>query len=196
MTAHSLLDNISTEHRSALYYGKYEYKLSFSLEGAYWTRDKYTWKRYSEYRLGNRANQMFTAGYNHEKLERFYNWRESLDKNNKHSVRTEGWSLTIYANDVKILEEVIEVMTLDLASVNIVRAITSIPVGIKLFATQPTFRFRTYFKPSRVDADWRTSFLEFLSRYPSIVPCRGASNTDGDELRLVSQEFVVPPRAR
>lgn len=171
----SSLNKIVEEHKSALFYNKYEYRISFDLHGAWRTNYCDNISQFDE-----KINDLTTtySGYNFvprleeelKKIDRtliakFIYWRglnyQRGSKQNSMTISTQSDSVKIYTNDVAIINEIKQ---LGFDNVVTTKVTISIPHGVMLFANPPPSNYRTYFKYKRVDEDFRSNLRDFLTQ--------------------------------
>jgi hypothetical protein len=175
----SLLNDITVEDRSILYYKKYHYRVTFHLEHA--NRTLFTdtplefdqritalakdWKRF---------DIIIPDKWDKQPIYNFIAWRAKhyhrKGKDNALLVNLASNHVKVYCNDLGIVPELEQLgFSPVVAKVN-----PSVPVGVKLFKTDPPHRYRTYFKAKRIDSDWKKSLDSFLTEYSdTIYPCEG-----------------------
>ena len=180
----SLPDAI-VKDRPILYYNKFKYRLTFRLLGAGLTEyrrkiDEYKAniadRIYQNSRAINQGREPAWPGaenINFTTIEQFLIFREKYHSRRQPTdlagIYASGDSVRIFSNDLSILDEAVKLNCQDyvLTKINVV---LDTP-GIMLFSREPKFKYRTYFKPKRVTADWKTEFKTFLKNHTEIVPC-------------------------
>lgn len=84
-------------------------------------------------------------------------------------IYSSGNTVRLFTNDLNIIDE-----SFDLGGFNYsLSEVEVMPVepGVKLFARQPKYKYRTYFKEKRVNQEWKDNLRIFLKNHPEIVPC-------------------------
>lgn len=139
------------EDRTILYYNKFKYRVSVR-----------TPRGQESIQLGNLISlpEMHTTSYtDREKISIFLALHR---ENNK--FRLEGNRITFFSNDLALVEQF-----QSLANAGpITEAIVT--HGVKLFKNTPPAKFRSYLKTKRVEAEFRSAFVEYLERTDGLRP--------------------------
>lgn len=143
-------------NRDRMFYGKYMYRATFELPGAY-----FLWRYSPRTSMTITEDQVKThyKPYSHEPiilsslpwLNVVHNYTVDNKKSKELTRRIEGKKVSFYSNDLDLLKELETLLTdidikYDVASVNKVS-------GIKYFSRQPKYQYRTYFKSKRISID-------------------------------------------
>ena len=182
----------SIELRPSLYYNKYRYRARFFLSGlnrTYYVNsiEEYTrkitsmekerslWGIYND--AVAKKTELELANINLNSIENFINWRNIYTKkdNKQAMLRLEGNTAGIFSNDLDLLK------TLENIQPNLNIYYTKVDIDltadtyIKYFVQEPKFKYRVYFKTTRVSHDLKDKLTNFLKRYEStgttIVSC-------------------------
>jgi hypothetical protein len=156
------------DHRSTLYYGKYQFRARLTLDGLNRT---YFAKNFLEYEKVIDRNKKKTSGKRRIELdkidmaaiERYINWRNTNKDNKTAMIRVEGNTAGVFSNDLqllKTLEQISPGTTVDYTEVD-----QSIPQGTKYYVKQPKHNYRVYLKSKRVSDEWKKSLSRFFDRY-------------------------------
>lgn len=157
-----------TENRSALYYNKYEYKVRFKIKlvgRARYCTDIYSFNQKIK-DLRNRgwiSNSYYPNASNISNIEKFLNWRNTLDKS-KAMLRIDTNSFTVYSNDLSILTDLLN-NTFNTVDFKVCRSNATGESGVIYFKRTPPSNYRVYFKFAKVNDNFCEVLQEVLQRY-------------------------------
>lgn len=160
-----------TEERETLFYKKYQYRASFRCSGISYTRMA---KSYIEFERSYNSRfhkaSTLTAGQK-KTIKQFIDWKNDIiSKKLEVSFRLEGWTASIYSNDLELLETLTNfVRDFKLTEVKLLNA----PAGTKYFVRQPKHTHRAYLNNLRIPIGDFSSLKEMLNRYEnSLFPSK------------------------
>jgi len=179
------------DHRCTLYYGKYNYRARFSLEGlqsTYYAKDFLGFlgviaRRKESIRnvASGRYNIMHHTRVLNEiesidldAIERFIDWRNrnTKGKDKQAMLRVEGKVAGVFSNDLQLLttlENLTPGLVVDYTEID-----QSIPQGVKYYVNKPKHNYRVYLRSKRVDEKIKEDLSRFVDRYKNtetvIVP--------------------------
>jgi hypothetical protein len=97
-------------------------------------------------------------------VQKFFEWKlaNQGEKNNRTcNIRVEGNVASVFSNDLDLLKTLESIgCVVDYTEVD-----STIPIGIKYFVKEPTFKYRFYLKSKRVEDDFVQKLNEFVNRY-------------------------------
>lgn len=158
------------DHRSTLYYSKYQYRARITLDGLNRT---YFAKTFLEYlnvinRAAKRSKSQAAdiAKIDLDSIERYINWRNdnTSSKNKLAMIRVEANVAGVFSNDLSLLKT-LEKIAPGVATVDYTEVDQSIPHGTKYYVKEPKHKFRVYLKSKRVKDEWKESMSRFIARY-------------------------------
>jgi hypothetical protein len=118
---------------------------------------------YSYYR-----RKIDTDKVNYEAVEKFLTFRNTYRENkNLVAFRHEGISIFIYTNELKIIDE-----ALDIGFTSEVTQVVPMPSKVILFKKDPPAAYRIYCKTSTHPGSIRQELVDYLTRTPDMVPSR------------------------
>ena len=158
---------IETDHRGALYYGKYQYRARLELVGLNRTyKAKTILEVVQRIHRYSRAKELDTMDL--DSIERFINWRNTyaapVDKSTKQAlIRVESITAGVFSNDLQLLQTLEKIAGKD--AVDYSQVDMSIPTGIKYFVKEPTYNYRVYLKSKLVPDKFPEDLKRFIARY-------------------------------
>ena len=163
------------DYRDSDYYGKYKYRVRFSIEGVRYAMYEKNFdgliKRYNILtgwkKIKDADRPVVTE--NLEALGKFIDFRNMLKENNIGFVRIESSRISIFSNDLKLLK------TSENIKVGIfydyTEAQTNNFVGIKSFVNDPKHKYRVYLKTKMVQQNLIKDLKDLMDRSPDLHPC-------------------------
>ena len=162
------------DYRDSDYYGKYKYRVRFSLEGVRYAMYEKNFdglmKRYNILtgwkKIRDADRPVVTE--NLEALQKFIDFRNMLKENNTGLVRIECSKIAIFSNDLALLktsESIKDGISYDYTEVQ-----TNNFVGIKSFVNDPRHKYRVYLKSKMIKNSFITQLDELLNRYKELHP--------------------------
>lgn len=160
------------DHRSTLYYSKYNYRARLTVPGlnrTYYTKTFIHYLKLLErIKKGNpigRIQQEIDL-IDLDSIERYIDWRNTNAKGSKKSamIRVEGNTAGVFSNDLQLLKT-LEFIAPGIATVDYTEIDQSIPHGVKYYVKKPKHNYRVYLKSKRVDDNWKESMNRFIDRY-------------------------------
>jgi hypothetical protein len=122
------------------------------------------------------------ANINLNSIENFINWRNIYTKkeNKQAMLRLEGNTAGIFSNDLALLKTLKNIQpNLNICYTKVDVDLT-LDTSVKYFVQEPKFKYRVYFKTTRVPHDIKNKLTNFLKRYEStgttIVSCTALRN--------------------
>lgn len=202
--------------RRQLYYNRYRYRATLTLQGLNRTYHCPTFVSF----LKRLEQQLTTADDDNwswtqtrkaeissldlNSLERWIAWRNhNFNKYRRPQtlmIRIEQATAGIFSNDLALLETLRQIDPGTPVSVVITEADPCIPQGVLTFAKQPKHRYRVYFKGGTTPASFRDNLQEFIDRYKStpteVFPCGAlnrwlTSTTNVWRLKYCSSGFCI-----
>lgn len=162
------------DHRSGLYYSKYQYRARVYINGV-----TIIWWCDNEQDIHDKISKHKQRWRNCDVQQcvNFLNWKNSLPpKDKSYSIRIEGSTASIFSNDLAFLNN-LETLGFN---TDITEVDSSIPEGVKYFKEEPKYKYRLYFKSKVVPEDYHKKVRSFLERYKDtstvIVPSRALKN--------------------
>jgi len=166
------------DHRSNLYYNKYQYRARLRLTGLNrtWyakTLDEYK-DRIKEVRSWDPSDvpkiRKDLDNVDMDAIGRYIDWRNIYFTPPKKSdkkvlIRIESSVAAVFSNDLSILQTLETINGTD--SVDYSSVDTSMPAGVKYFVNEPKYNYRIYFKSKRTDEKFRDNLCKFIDRYKS-----------------------------
>jgi len=162
------------DYRDSDYYGKYKYRVRFSIEGIRYAMYEKNFdglmKRYNTttgWRKIKDADRPVVTD-NLEALGRFIDFRNMLKENNTGLVRVESNKIAIFSNDLALLrtsETIKNGVFYDYTEVQ-----TNNFVGIKSFVNDPKHKYRVYLKSKMIQDSFVTQLGELLTRSDELHP--------------------------
>jgi len=171
--------------RDKLYFGQFKYRLIFDLPGSGWTDYRRTIEDFEvdlNIRLMENASAVLKGkdrpwpnidNIDLDTISKFIDYREKY-----HPRRSKAtiagiysyWdSVRIFTNDLTIIHESFDIGGSNYALSEVDKI--EVPPGVMLFARQPKFKYRTYFKEKRVDQQWKDDLKHLITNNPGLVPC-------------------------
>ena len=162
------------DYRDSDYYGKYKYRVRFSLEGVRYAMYEKNFdgliKRYNVLtgwkKIKDADRPVVTE--NLEALGKFIDFRNMLKENNTGLVRVESNKISIFSNDLELLktsESIKNGIFYDYTETQINNF-----VGIKSFVNEPKHKYRVYLKSKLIQNSFITQLDELLKRSTDLHP--------------------------
>jgi hypothetical protein len=162
------------DYRDSDYYGKYKYRVRFSLEGVRYAMYEKNFdglmKRYNVLtgwkKIRDADRPVVTD--NLEALGKFIDFRNMLKENNTGLVRIESSKISIFSNDLSLLktsESIKNGIFYDYTEVQ-----TNNFVGIKSFVKDPKHKYRVYLKSKMIQNLFVTQLDDLLKRSQELHP--------------------------
>jgi hypothetical protein len=160
------------DHRSTLYYSKYQYRARISLSGlnrTYFAKNFLDYlkviERLKKGRHGTKMQQELDS-IDLDSIERFITWRNTnTDSKNKLAmIRVEGNTAGVFSNDLQLLKT-LEKIGPGIAIIDYTEIDQTIPHGTKYYVKEPKYKYRVYLKSKRIDENWKESMRRFIDRY-------------------------------
>lgn len=172
------MSKYTIENRNSLFFGKYQYRSSFTLVGAYYANRNNTVEAMKEYiKERDQDFQEFGKKWGRHNLllsdyinvySKFIRWREKNKE--KIMVRTHGDDVSIFTNDVKVIESLSKLDT------EITPTTTEVNLECEpnvLLRKDPKHNYRVYLKSRRIKDEFHKELADFFNqRKQSIFPCR------------------------
>jgi len=163
------------DYRDSDYYGKYKYRVRFSIEGVRYAMYEKNFdgliKRYNiltGWKKIKDADRPVVTD-NLEALGKFIDFRNMLKDNNTGLVRIEHNKIAMFSNDLSLLktsESIKEGIFYDYTE-----AQTNNFIGVKSFVNDPKHKYRVYLKSRKVDDTiFATQLGDLLKRTPELYP--------------------------
>ena len=162
------------DYRDSDYYGKYKYRVRFSIEGVRYAMYEKNFdglmKRYNLLSGWKKIKDIDrpVVTENLEALEKFIDFRNMLKENNTGLVRIEGNKISIFSNDLALLntsESIKNGIFYDYTE-----AQTNNFVGVKSFVNEPIHKYRVYLKSKMINNSFVTQLDDLLKRSPDLYP--------------------------
>jgi len=169
---------IKVKDSKCLYFNKFSYKVRLKADElqcvTIYANHMDNFRQILKERLRNQPNYSYYRRkidrnkVNYEAVEKFLTFRNTYRKNkNLVAFRHEGSSIFIYANELKIIDEV-----LDIGFTAEVTQIVPMPSKVILFKKDPPAAYRIYCKTSTHPGSIRQELRDYLERTPDMVPSR------------------------
>ena len=149
------------DHRVGPYYSKYNYRARLYCTGItllWWC------KSVEEIVTLAAKNKKRYQNADLPSVQKFFEWKlaNQGEKNNRTcNIRVEGNVASVFSNDLDLLKTLESIgCVVDYTEVD-----STIPIGIKYFVKEPTFKYRFYLKSKRVEDDFVQKLNEFVNRY-------------------------------
>ena len=162
------------DYRDSDYYGKYKYRVRFSLEGVRYAMYEKNFdglmKRYNiltGWKKIKDADRPVVTD-NLEALGKFIDFRNMLKENNTGLVRVESNKIAIFSNDLALLRTCETIK--DGVFYDYTEAQTNNFVGIKSFVNDPKHKYRVYLKSKMIQNSFVTQLSELLNRSDELHP--------------------------
>jgi hypothetical protein len=172
-------------NRDNLFYNKFEYRARFKIVGAYLLYHKT--KNLSRKHISPHIdkNEVNTVIQNLPLLNIINTW--IIDHKTSHELcsRIERNTLSVYSNDLPILEELNNIIP----SV-IEKVVYSKQVGVKTFVKEPKHKFRVYFKSKRVNPEIRENIRQILEKNKKIYPSNSLLRWLSNECRHWQKKYL------
>lgn len=190
------------EERRKLYCSKYDYKVSMFIDGV--SHARYA-KNIIEYRKAIERTKSFQRKYlypdgvldkewdvwdsdrknwetywlniDFDMIDRFLTWK--VEHKDESSLRIERNKLSIFLNDISLLESI-----KDINPVYVISKAVVLEAGVMFFKKQPKFKYRTYFKRKAVTLDFLKSMESFIKLYKKDDSMKISCNRPDDGRRL------------
>ena len=173
--------NTKLVERTALYYGKYEYRAVIKSPHMFYswsckTIDQYKkrideiCKEYDAHSdnpswLNWRRPRPDVEDWEYELIENLFNLHKNYVFKKDFTVRKENNSYTIYTSNLKLLQEVYKFCPFaDFSKVDLM------PAGVMVFKKEPPAKYRAYMTNNKVPSDFKQEFMNYLARTPDIKP--------------------------
>jgi hypothetical protein len=165
---------IKIAERKSLYFNKFSYRVQLKLEGLYYTYQldnindfrELVEKLAREYDRYYYRRQINMNSINYELIGKYLDFVSKYKRNkNMVTVRHEGSSVCIYANELEIISEV-----LDFSPDSEVIQVVPMPAGVIQFKKDPPAAYRIYCKSSTHPGSIRQELSDYLERTPDMVP--------------------------
>jgi hypothetical protein len=162
------------DYRDDDYYGKYKFRVRFSIQGVRYAMYEKTFdelmKRYNATTGWRqiRKQDRDSVTENLESLRKFIELRNSFKENATGTVRVENNSISIFSNDLSLLKSAEDIKSdiyYDYTQVQ-----TSNFVGVKSFVKDPKHKFRVYFKAKRIENDFVKQLGELVKTNKGLYP--------------------------
>jgi len=162
------------DYRDSDYYGKYKYRVRFSIEGVRYAMYEKNFdglmKRYNAItgwkKIKDADRPVVTD--NLEALGKFIDFRNMLKENNTGLVRVESNRISIFSNDLSLLrtsESIKNGIFYDYTESQ-----TNNFVGIKSFVNDPKHKYRVYFKSKMIQESFVTQLADLFKRSNELYP--------------------------
>ena len=168
------------DYRDDNYYGKYKYRVRFTIEGIRYASYEKTveslMKRYNTTTGWKkiRKDDMPIVTQNLEALKQFIDFRNLFKEKQLGSVRVEHQKVAFFSNDLSLLktcESIKPGIEYDYTQVQ-----TSNFVGTKSFVNQPKHNYRVYLKAKKVESSFAKQLYELLNRTKELYPSPSLKN--------------------
>ena len=165
---------IKVKDARRLYFNKFSYRVQLRLEGLYYTHGldnindfrELIEKLVKEHDRYYYRRQIDKDSINYEHIAKYLNFCNKYKQNtNLVSRRHEGSSVCIYANELEIINEV-----LDFSPDAEVTQVVPMPAGVIQFKKDPPAAYRIYCKSSIQSGSIRKELFDYLERTPDMVP--------------------------
>ena len=149
------------DHRVGPYYSKYNYRARL-----YCTGVTLLWWCKSVEEIVTLAAKNKKRYHNADlpSVQKFFEWKlaNQGEKNNRTcNIRVEGNVASVFSNDLDLLKTLESIgCVVDFTEVD-----STVPIGIKYFVKEPTFKYRFYLKSKRVEDDFVQKLNDFVNRY-------------------------------
>ena len=162
------------DYRDDNYYGKYKYRVRFTIEGIrYASYEKTVESLMKRYNTATgwkkiRKDDMPIVTQNLEALKQFIDFRNLFKEKQLGSVRVEHQKVAFFSNDLSLLktcESIKSGIEYDYTQVQ-----TSNFVGTKSFVNQPKHNYRVYLKSKKVESSFAKQLYELLNRTKELYP--------------------------
>ena len=162
------------DYRDSDYYGKYKYRVRFSLEGVRYAMYEKNFdglmKRYNAITGWKKIRDADRPAVtdNLEVLGKFIDFRNMLKENNTGLVRIESSRISIFSNDLELLktsESIKNGIFYDYTEVQ-----TNNFVGVKSFVNDPKHKYRVYLKSKMIHESFVTQLDDLLKRSKELYP--------------------------
>ena len=162
------------DYRDSDYYGKYKYRVRFSIEGVRYAMYEKNFdglmKRYNLLSGWKKIKDLDRpiVTENLEALGKFIDFRNMLKETNTGLVRIESSKISIFSNDLALLktsETIKEDIFYDYTEVQ-----TNNFVGIKSFVKDPKHKYRVYLRSKLIQEIFVTQLDDLLKRSKELYP--------------------------
>ena len=162
------------DYRDTDYYGKYKYRVRFSIEGVRYAMYEKNFdglmKRYNLLtgwkKIKDTDRPIVTD--NLEALGKFIDFRNMLKENNNGVVRIECSKISIFGNDLALLKTCESIK--DGIFYDYTEAQTNSFVGVQSFVNDPKHKYRVYLKSKMIQNSFVTQLDELLNRNNKLHP--------------------------
>lgn len=169
---------IKVKDSKCLYFNKFSYKVRLKANELQcvptYTGHMDNFRQILKERLRSQPNYSYyrrkidTDKVNYEAVEKFLTFRNTYRENkNLVAFRHEGISIFIYTNELKIIDE-----ALDIGFTSEVTQVVPMPSKVILFKKDPPAAYRIYCKTSTHPGSIRQELVDYLTRTPDMVPSR------------------------
>lgn len=161
--------------RTALYYGKFEYRVVVNSPNMFYS---YSCKTIDEYK--NRIieicedydNNMYrwrkkpiVEDWEYELIENIINLEQTYKIKKDYTLRRENTTCCIYTSNLKLVNEV-----LGFAPNATINRVNLMPTGVMLFKRTPPAKYRVYMSNNKMPADFKEELLSYIARTPDVTP--------------------------
>lgn len=177
MTVSSKL-KIKVQDRPTLYYGKFNYRVNFTIPELYWTGfgdDIVAYREGIQARLReeqdnpawyNTNNRVKVERIDYDLIEKFLDFRNKYKKDKQLvTLRQERDTVGVFTSDTDIVKEVQSLFPYTKTT-----HVVAMPQGVLYFKKDPPAKYRVYFKSSSTADTVREDLREYLARTPDVVP--------------------------
>ena len=170
-----------TVERTALYYGKYEYRAVVNSPNMFYTWSCKTIDQFKsriqeitlEYEQNSdkpnwltwRRPKPIIEDWEYELIENVLNLEQKYKIKQDFTLRREGNNCCIYTSNKKLLTEV-----LSFAPDAKVDQVVLMPTGVLVFKREPPAKYRAYMSNRKMPLDFKEDFIEYMNRTPDIRP--------------------------
>jgi len=166
------------EHRRQLYFNKYRYRITFTVQGASrtrYTRDITEFDKRIEDSLSstNFTEAKRLLNIDRDKIQDLLDLRDLTKEYSTMTLYYNSDEVNLYTNNESVIGET-ERFQFD--NIKVKEAVASIPLDVMQFARTPPATFRVYFKEKRVDDVFKDKISKFLANYPDIRPSDSMKN--------------------
>jgi hypothetical protein len=169
---------IKVKDSKCLYFNQFSYKVRLKANELQcvptYTVHMDNFRQILKERLRSQPNHSYyrrkidTDKVNYEAVEKFLTFRNTYRENkNLVAFRHEGISIFIYTNELKIIDE-----ALDIGFTAEVTQVVPMPSKVILFKKDPPATYRIYCKTSTHPSSIRQELVDYLTRTPDMVPSR------------------------
>ena len=167
----TVLFKLKVEDRPQLYYAKFKYKLVIketNLSFANYATSMADFGKATEKAKIQRFwKQPIPNTGNEDVIEAIIDYRLKYESDDRVSLRKEGDSLTIYTNEIFIINDAYSFAP----AAKLVEA-NAMPTGVMIFKREPPAKFRVYLSGGQVSSDFRDEMLSHLAKTPDMKPSK------------------------